>query len=169
MILRYRVTAIVTWAVIAIMLVLLAGIGESWFNGFVCFDYCPPKESLFTDLLYFLIGFLPGILCALIAWLLCVSIRLPDMRRRRLTLLATPIVIAALLVVLALVGYQAVPVDEGGRMIERGIDTYLLVWLASTSFLLIAWAGETAWLARSYLRPPIPPADAGAGQLSAGN
>lgn len=152
---RYRVNAIVAWAVIAIVLFLLVGIIEGQVASFVCFDVCPFRESLFAILLYYLIPFLPGAICALIASLLCASILSPGMPRLRVLLLMTPVIIAALLAVFALVGYTILPIDENGQLSERGIEPYMLLWAASATLLFIAWAGGTAWLARSRLRQRI--------------
>ncbi|MGZ3677620.1 MAG: hypothetical protein ACXWQR_03515 [Ktedonobacterales bacterium] len=149
---RYRVNAIVAWAFVAIVLSLLVGIIESQVAGLVCFDVCPFRESLFTILLYYLIPFLPTAICTLIASLLCPSLLSPDMQRLRIPLLIAPVVIAALLAVFAVVGYSVLPVDENGQLIERGIEPYLLLWVASATILFIAWAGGTAWLARSRLQ-----------------
>ncbi|HEX8034723.1 MAG TPA: hypothetical protein VF510_12790, partial [Ktedonobacterales bacterium] len=122
---RYRVNAIVAWATVAIVLFFLVGIIESQVAGLVCFDVCPFRESLGTILLYYLIPFLPGAICALIASLLCVNLLSTDARRLRISLLVAPLVIAALLAVLALAGYTILPVNESGQLIESGIEPYM--------------------------------------------
>lgn len=168
--LRPRVNTIVACALIAMFLIVLGGIGKFQVGAFICFDVCPPRDGLFIVLSYFLIGFLPGALFALIACLLCVSILPAGMRRLRIALLATPVIIAALLAVLAQVGYNTLPVNEGGGLIERGIEGYLALWIASVALLLIAWASETAWLARRCLTWSSLPedGDAGADSIPAG-
>jgi len=112
---RYRVNAIVAWALVAIVLSLLVGIIESQVAGLVCFDVCPFRESLFTILLHYLIPFLPGASCALIASLLCASLFSRDMPWIRISLLMAPLVIAALLAVFALIGYTILPINESGH------------------------------------------------------
>lgn len=152
---RYRVNAIVAWATVAIVFFFLVGIIESQVGGLVCFDVCPLRESLFTILLYYLIPFLPGAICALIASLLCASLLSPDMPRLRISLSMAPVVVAVLLAVFAVVGYSVLPVDDTERLVERGIEAYMQLWSATATILFITWAGGTAWLAQKRLRRHI--------------